>query len=166
MFNIIRFGKYDLLNPVVRLDGFNKTGVSFNLEQQLTDDIGAFARTGWSQGQYEAFEFTDINKTASIGISVTGKRWDRPDDTLGLAFVVNDASAAAKRFFAAGGVGILVGDGTLIHSGPENIVETYYKLPVLPHTDLSLDYQFVANPAYNQERGPVSIFGVRVHVEF
>jgi len=146
--------------------GHNKAGFSLNLEQQVTDDIGAFARAGWAQGQYEAFEFTDINKTAAIGVSVAGKRWDRPDDTVGLAFVVNDASSAAKRFFAAGGLGILVGDGTLIHSSPENIIETYYKIPVFAHADVSLDYQFINNPGYNSDRGPVSVFGVRLHVQF
>ena len=78
---------------------------------------------------------------------------------------MNDASGAAKRFFAAGGLGILVGDGQLIHSGPEYIVETYYNVAVVTCAKLALDYQFVGHPAYNRDRGPVSIFGLRIHGE-
>jgi len=144
----------------------NKSGFSLNLEQQLADDIGMFARAGWSHGQFEAFEFTDINKTISLGLSLTGQRWGRSDDTFGVAVAVNNASSAAKRFFAAGGLGILVGDGQLVHSGPESILETYYSLAVVSSAKLTLDYQFIKNPAYNRDRGPVSVFGVRAHIEF
>jgi high affinity Mn2+ porin len=144
----------------------NRAGVSLNLEQQLTEGLGVFAKAGWSQGAFEAFEFTDINKTVSLGLSVTGTRWGRPDDTVGVAMAVNDASTLAKQFFAAGGPGILVGDGQLVHSGPESIVETYYSVAVFKFAKLSLDYQFVNHPAYNRDRGPVSIFGFRAHGEF
>jgi high affinity Mn2+ porin len=144
----------------------NRAGVSLNLEQQLIEGLGVFAKAGWSQGAFEAFEFTDINKTVSLGLSVAGTRWGRPDDTVGVAVAVNDASGAAKQFFAAGGLGILVGDGQLIHSGPEYILETYYNVAVFKFAKLSLDYQFVDHPAYNRDRGPVSIFGFRAHGEF
>jgi high affinity Mn2+ porin len=143
-----------------------KIGFSFNLEQQVADDLGIFARTGWTRGQYEAFDFTDINKTLSFGGSLGGTSWGRADDRLGLAFVVNDASRAAKRFFAVGGLGVLAGDGQLLHSGPEKIIETYYSLAAFSFARLSLDYQFIVNPAYNRDRGPVSVVAVRVHAEF
>jgi len=172
-----RMGSYDEATQIALHTGMpadiaavrkthNKAGVSLNLEQQITEDFGVFGRAGWSQGRFEAFEFTDINKTISLGLSLAGKRWDRPEDTVGVAVAVNDASAAAKRFFAAGGLGILVGDGRLIRSGPESIVETYYNFAVFKGAKLTLDYQFVNNPAYNRDRGPVSIFGVRAHAEF
>jgi hypothetical protein len=130
-----RMGSYNEATAIVLQTGLpadiaavrkshNKSGFSLNLEQQLADDIGMFERAGWSQGQYEAFEFTDINKTVSFGLSLTGQRWGRPDDTVGVALAVNEASSAAKRFFAAGGLGILVGDGRLLRSGPESIFET------------------------------------------
>jgi high affinity Mn2+ porin len=148
------------------LTSHNKGGFSFNLEQQTADDFGVFARTGWTQGQYQAFDFTDINKTLSLGGSLGGTRWGRADDRLGLAFVINDASHAAKQFFAVGGLGILAGDGQLLHSGPEQIIETYYSLAAFSFARLSLDYQFIVNPAYNRDRGPVSVFGIRAHAEF
>jgi high affinity Mn2+ porin len=141
-------------------------GVSLNLEQQLAEGLGLFARAGWSQGQFEAFDFTDMNKTISLGLSVNGARWGRPDDTVGVAMAVNGASGDARRFFGAGGLGILVGDGQLIHSGAEYILETYYNVAVFTFAKLSLDYQFVDHPAYNRDRGPVSIVGFRAHGEF
>ena len=144
----------------------NRAGVSLNLEQQITEDLGAFARAGWTQGRYEAFDFTDINQTVSLGASVSGRLWDRPDDSFGLALARNNASNAARRFFAAGGLGILVGDGRLSRSGAELIAETYYSIAVFGSAKVSIDYQYVNNPAYNRDRGPVSVFGVRVHAEF
>jgi high affinity Mn2+ porin len=172
-----RMGSYNAATEIAQQTGMpadiaavraahNKVGFNFNLEQQIADDLGAFARAGWSQGQYEAFEFTDINKTFSLGLSLTGKRWSRDEDTVGLAYVINDASSAAKRFFANGGLGILVGDGTLIHSGPENIIEAYYNWAVVGALKLTADYQFIVNPGYNTDRGPVSVFGLRAHVQF
>jgi high affinity Mn2+ porin len=172
-----RMGSYDEATAIALQTGqaadiagvratHNRGGVSLNLEQQVASDLGVFARAGWAQGSYEAFEFTDIDKTVSLGGSLDGTRWGRADDRVGLAFVVNDASSAAKQFFAAGGLGILVGDGQLLHSGPEQIVETYYSLAAFSFAKLSLDYQFVVNPGYNRDRGPVSIFGVRFHAEF
>src|SRR5215475_9908635 len=107
-------------------------GVSLNLEQQLAEGLGLFARAGWSQGQFEAFDFTDINRTISLGLSINGARWGRPDDTVGVAMAVNGASGDARQFFGAGGLGILVGDGQLIHSGSEYILETYYSVAIFP----------------------------------
>jgi high affinity Mn2+ porin len=53
----------------------------------------------------------------------------------------------------------------LPHPGPEQIVETYYAFPLFAAT-LTLDYQFIVNPAYNRDRGPVSVISARMHAEF
>jgi high affinity Mn2+ porin len=172
-----RMGAYDQATAVALQTGtpaniaavrsmHDRGGLSLNLEQQIVEDFGVFARAGWNQGQYEAYDFTDINKTLSFGGSLGGARWDRADDRVGLAFAINDASRAAKQFFAAGGLGILVGDGQLLHSGPEQIIETYYSFAAFSFARLALDYQFIVNPAYNRDRGPVSVFGIRAHAEF
>src|SRR6202035_2819805 len=108
----------------------------------------------------------DINQTVSLGSSVSGRLWDRADDSFGIALARNNASTAARRFFAAGGLGILVGDGKLFRSGGELIAETYYSIAVFGAAKMSIDYQFINNPAYNRDRGPVSVFGFRVHAEF
>ena len=111
-------------------------------------------------------EFSDIDRTLSAGLSLTGKRWGRAGDTVGLAGVVNQASSQRLAFLNAGGLGILAGDGSLAHSGAEQILETYYSLALLKVAHLTFDYQFIANPAYNRDRGPVSVLGARLHAQF
>ena len=144
----------------------SRAGVSLNLEQQLLSDLGMFGRAGGAGGNVEVYEFTDIDRTLSVGLSMKGRRWGRADDTVGLAAIDNGISATRERFLNAGGLGILVGDGRLPHPGAEQILETYYQLAVVPWAQLALDYQYVVNPAYNTDRGPVSIVGVRVHAQF
>jgi high affinity Mn2+ porin len=143
-----------------------RAGASLNLEQQLTPDLGAFARLGKAAGNVESYEFTDIDRTASAGLSLQGTRWHRADDTLGVTAINNDISAARERYLNAGGLGILVGDGRLPHPSPEQIVETYYELAVLKGAHLSIDYQWISHPAYNRDRGPVSVVALRLHAQF
>jgi high affinity Mn2+ porin len=143
----------------------SRPGVALNIEQELTADLGTFARASWNDGTQEAFEFTDINHSLSAGLSLAGKRWSRDQDTLGLAFVINGLSTAARRYFAAGGLGVLIGDGQLPDYGLEKIVETYYSAHLLEGLTVSADFQYVVNPAYNGDRGPISIFGLRIHAE-
>jgi high affinity Mn2+ porin len=144
----------------------SRLGASLGLEQQLSSDLGMFARVGKAAGNVEAYEFTDIDRTVSVGLSMKGPRWSRPHDTVGLAVIVNGISAARERYLNAGGLGILVGDGELPHPGSERIVESYYDVAVLSQVHLTLDYQWVDHPAYNLDRGPVSIGAVRLHVQF
>jgi high affinity Mn2+ porin len=143
-----------------------RDGISLNLEQQLTTNLGMFARLGDAGGNVEAYEFTDIDYTGSMGLSVSGGLWHRPGDTVGVAGVVNAASRDLRQYLAAGGLGILIGDGKLPRTGHEDILETYYELAAVSALHLTFDYQWVANPAYNRDRGPVSIFAIRIHVEF
>jgi high affinity Mn2+ porin len=144
----------------------SRGGVSFNMEQEVADGAGVFVRAGFADGSVEPYEFADIDRTFAAGVSLSGKRWGRADDTVGLAGVVNGISRAHELFLADGGTGILVGDGQLPHPGLERIVETYYDLAAYGPAHVSLDYQFVGNPAYNRDRGPVSIFAARLHAQF
>ncbi len=104
----------------------SRPGVSVNLEQQLTQDLGLFARAGWADGNVEPWDFTDIDRTVSAGLSLSGRQWGRPDDTVGVAGVVNGISGVHEAFFNAGGLGILIGDGHLPNPGLEKIFEAYY----------------------------------------
>jgi len=142
-----------------------KGGISMNLEQQLVENVGFFARAGWADGHKEPYEFTDVDRTIAAGLSISGKMWGRDDDTLGIAGVVNQISNAHQAFLNAGGLGILVGDGQLPHPGNEGIFETYYSFPWFA-SKITLDYQLIVNPAYNRDRGPVSVFGVRAHTQY
>lgn len=144
----------------------SRGGVSLNLEQQITADLGAFVRAGLANGDIEPYDFTDVDRTAAAGLSLNGKQWGRPDDTVGLAGVVNGISKVHQEFLNDGGLGILVGDGMLPHPGSEQIIETYYSYALSASTHLTADYQFVANPGYNEDRGPVNVFSGRVHWQF
>ncbi len=145
----------------------NRPGAALNLEQPLTDDLGIFARLSVANGHYEAFDFTDIDQSAAIGLSLKGTRWNRSDDVVGAAFVVNEASRDRLDFFRAGGLGILVGDGAgqPARAGPEQIFETYYDVAVTKWLNVTADYQLVNHPAYNVGRGPIHVFGFRLHAQ-
>lgn len=144
----------------------SRPGASMNLEQQVTDTIGVFARAGRADGNTEPWDFTDIDQTVAGGVSLSGNQWGRPDDTLGSAVAFNGISKIHKEWFNDGGMGILIGDGQLPKYGLEKIFETYYSFAITPALKLSLDYQFVADPGYNPQRGPVSIGAVRLHAQF
>jgi len=144
----------------------SRPGVALNVEQELAHDLGLFARASVNDGSKESYEFTDINRSVSGGISLQGQRWGRAEDTAGFAAAVNGISSAARRYFAAGGLGVLVGDGRLPDYGLEKVVETYYCARFGEHAAVTVDDQFVVNPAYNRDRGPVNVFGLRLHAEF
>lgn len=139
-------------------------GLTLNFEQELASDLGVFARMGMNGGKKEAYEFTDMNRSISGGLSLQGTRWGRPDDRVGVAGAVNALSSDAKAYFSAGGIGVLIGDGQLNY-GHEKIFETYYSAALTKNLKLSFDYQHVTNPAYNRDRGPFSIYAVRLHAE-
>ena len=144
----------------------SRTGVSLNLEQPLTDDLGLFARAGWTQGDREPYEFTDIDRTLAAGLSLSGKRWMRDDDTVGFALQHDAASNIHQEYLALGGLGILIGDGQLPHPGDERSLEAYYSWAAAKHLKLTADYQYFQNPAFDRDRGPVSVFSLRLHAQY
>lgn len=143
----------------------SRAGVAINIEQELTSEFGLFARASANDGPKEAYEFTEINRSLTAGLQLKGTSWAREDDRVGVAAVVNALSHPAQDYFTAGGMGILIGDGRLRY-GRENIVELYYSMHPLPAVALSIDWQHIGNPAYNRDRGPVSVYGLRLHAEF
>lgn len=141
-----------------------KYGLGINLEQEIGKDVGAFARLGWNDGRNQIWEFTDVDRTASAGISLKGELWRRPGNTMGVAAIVNGISGAHRQFLGRGGLGLTVGDGRLNYAN-EKILETYYSIPTRWNVSVSPDFQLVANPAYNRDRGPAPIFALRLHWE-
>jgi len=142
-----------------------KHGFVFNLEQSVARDMGVFARLSWNDGQTEMFSYTEVERSVQLGASLSGDRWGRHGDTLGIAWTVNGLSAAHRAYLAAGGTGFLVGDGKLDYR-PETLSEIYYSVPLAKAAWLTADWTHIANPAYNADRGPVNVFGVRIHAEF
>lgn len=146
--------------------GGSKTGIGLNLEQQITDDIGIFARAGFNDGKHVTWAFTEIDQTIQAGLNIKGTQWKRSEDVAGIAGVLNGISSDHQAFLKAGGYGFIIGDGNLNY-GHESILEAYYNAKLFDHVWLTFDYEFVHNPGYNKDRsGPVNVFGVRGHVEF
>jgi high affinity Mn2+ porin len=158
-------------NPALDLDiaatrtGRLKYGYVFNVEQAITDDIGLFGRWSWNNGKTEIMSFTDIDASLSLGTSIKGTKWGRPGDVIGLGGAINALSDDHRDFIAAGGLGPLIGDGQLNYR-KERILETYYAFALTKQLTLTADYQFITNPAYNADRGPVHVFSGRFHGEF
>ena len=143
-----------------------KYGYYLNLQQEITDDIGIFSRWSWNDGRTEIMAFTDIDASLSLGTSIKGTAWGRPDDRIGVAGALNMVSQDHIAYFAAGGLGPLVGDGQLPHYIPEKVFETYYALQVVKGLIATADYQLLISPAYNADRGPVHVFSGRLHASF
>jgi high affinity Mn2+ porin len=143
----------------------SKTGIAANLEQEILPGVGVFARAGFTRGDLEPYAFTDADKTLAGGVSLSGLLWGRPGDTVGIAGIFNTISNSHQAYLAAGGTTALIGDGALPHPGPEKIMEAYYSLPIASW-QLTADYQFITNPAYNRDRGPVSVVATRLHTQF
>jgi high affinity Mn2+ porin len=143
-----------------------KPGIVFNAEQQILPDLGAFLRASLDDGHKEVYEFTEINRSVSGGLSLKGATWDRPDDTVGLAGVISGISSDARAYLAAGGLGNLIGDGRLPSYAPEKVLELFYSAAIVEGISFSVDYQRIENPAYDSVRGPADIMGFRIHAEF
>lgn len=147
-----------------RHPGTLKYGFGISTEQELTKDLGVFARLGWSDGKTESFAFTAIDRLATGGISITGQPWHRPFDAVATELTVSGLSAVHAEYLALGGFDFLIGDGRLQYA-PEYVSETYYSARLFPGFFASFDLQHVANPAYNRDRGPVWIESIRLHWE-
>ena len=160
-----------LNNPALNLDIAGtreqrfKYGYVLNFEQAVTDDIGLFGRWSWNDGKSEIMAFTDIDSSLSLGASIKGIRWNRPDDVIGIGGAINGLSKDHRDYIAAGGLGVLIGDGALNYRN-ERIFESYYAFALNKSLTFTADYQFIVNPAYNADCGPVSIFSGRLRGAF
>jgi len=183
--NTARMGVYDDALAIAAADnavpnivaddreGRHKHGFGLNAEQPLADDgdTGLFMRLGWNDGKTETFAFTEVDRVASLGAQIAGRRWHQPDSRLGVALVSEALSGPHRDYLAAGGCGFLLCDGRLNY-GHEQILEAYYRIervwPERPalHWQLSPDFQYIVNPGYNRDRGPVRFWALRLHLEY
>ncbi|TDX01631.1 carbohydrate porin [Dinghuibacter silviterrae] len=143
----------------------NKKGWGLSANQNIDDNVGVFLRASWNDGKTGTWAFTEIDQSASAGVQVLGKLWKRPNDVVGGAFVLNGISSGHQDYLKAGLTGFMLGDGNLNY-GHEGVAEFYYSARLFAHVFLSADYQWCKNPGYNRDRGPVSIYGFRGHIEF
>jgi high affinity Mn2+ porin len=146
--------------------GRSKYGFGLNVEHAFSENVGMMLRAGWNDGTHETWMFTEIDQSISSALVLDGSLWRRSGDVFGMALILNGISQDHLDYLKAGGYGFFIGDGKLNYS-LESIAEAFYSISI-PETHLSIsaDYQFVLNPAYNADRGPVHVLGMRAHVAF
>jgi high affinity Mn2+ porin len=143
-----------------------KVGLGINAEQNIADGIGVFGRAMYSDGKTEVDAFDSADRDVSLGVIAKGKLWRRPLDLTGIAVAATWISAAHIRYLALGGIDAFIGDGRLPHPAAEELFEVFYSYNFFKAIWLAADYQFLAHPAYNADRGPENVFSGRIHAEF
>ena len=144
--------------------GTLKYGFGISADQELFKDVGVFGRLGWNDGKTESFVFTAIDRLATIGVSVGGSRWKRPDDVVASEITIAGLSAVHAQYLAMGGLDFLIGDGALRY-GPETIWESYYSARLFRGFFATVGADHVDHPAYNRDRGPLWVGTLRLHLE-
>ena len=142
-----------------------KYGVGINLEQELTDNLRVYGRFGWNEGQHESYAYTEVDQTINLGGDYSGRAWGRANDKLGLTFGSNAIKRDHQAYLKMGGLGFLLGDGNLNYAR-EDTLESYYTMHTWRGLSYALDMQYITHPGYNQDRGPVLVESVRMHVDF
>jgi hypothetical protein len=142
-----------------------KMGIGINMEQGITDDIGVFFRGMYSDGKTEVYSYTSADRSISFGAAMKGIRWGRRKDTLGIGYAQSWISSQHVAYLNMGGVDGFIGDGK-INYRPDQVADIYYQWHAISSTWVTFDYQHLANPAFNADRGPVDIYNARIHFEF
>jgi high affinity Mn2+ porin len=160
----------DHVTPTPEVDatakqGTIKYGFGVNFEQELWKDFYAFGRWGWNEGKHESFCYTEDNEGVELGLYSRGTNWHRSLDRAGVAFVSSGLSKAHQAYLGYGGLGFILGDGALNY-GRENIEEVFYTTHVWRGVFLAADVQHINNPGMNRARGPLTVPGIRLHLEF
>ena len=147
--------------------GRTKYGFGLNIEQPLANngETGLFARAGWANGTNSAWSYTEVDRQASMGLQVSGRNWGRTDDGFGIAVAAEGLTGSHRHYLEEGGIGMLIGDGALNY-GLEKVFEAYYRIQLGRYVQLSPDFQYIENPGYNRDRGPVKVYGMRLHMSY
>jgi hypothetical protein len=143
----------------------DKFGVGLSFEQVVADGIGVFVRGMYSDGQSEVDAFNAADRSFAVGAVGRGPLWHRSFDVAGVGFGMSWISTSHAQYLALGGIDGFIGDGHL-RQAAEGVVEAFYSVNLLRAIWLTPDYQFLWNPGYNADRGPLHIVGGRVHAEF
>jgi hypothetical protein len=113
-----------------------------------------------------------VDRHASLGGQLSGVHWQRRDDRVGAGIVVEGLSGPHRDYLAAGGSGFLLGDGRLNYAH-EQIVESYYRAQwtwgegsAALRVQFGPDLQYIRNPGFNHDRGPVRFYALRLHLEY
>jgi high affinity Mn2+ porin len=139
--------------------------VGINIEQYIARDVGLFARGMYADGLTEVDAFDPADRSFHLGAVAKGTLWDRPFDVTGMGLGFSWISAVHAAYLKLGGIDAFVGDGDL-RRAEESVFDVFYSVNFLKAVWVTADYQFIRNPGFNADRGPVHVLGGRVHAEF
>lgn len=150
-----------------------KAGWGLAISAPTGEDSGIFLRTSRNDGATETYAFTEIDQQLAVGGQFSGKRWDRAQDRWGWGLSQNELSETHRAYLALGGLGAFLGDGRLNYA-PERVFESWYRWTLASvsagsrriDSALTLGFQYLQNPGYNQDRGPAQVYSLRWHSEF
>jgi high affinity Mn2+ porin len=148
-----------------RAPGRSKYGFGLNLEQEIGSGVGVFLRAGWNDGKTESWAFTEIERTLALGATVRGDPWKRPRDLFGVAVALNGINGDHRDYLSAGGLGVMLGDGSL-HASTEEVLDAFYRASLASFAAVTFEVEHYRNPAFNRDRGPLTVFGLRLHADF
>ena len=144
----------------------DRTGVSLNLEQQLTETMGMFLRAGWADGNIEPWDFTDVDRTVSGGVAINGKTWDGRTTRSALPASSMVSPPTTKPISLPAALASSSATARCRTTASNRSSRLITAMPSRTTTKVTFDYQFIANPGYNADRGPVNAFAGRFHSTF
>jgi high affinity Mn2+ porin len=71
----------------------------------------------------------------------------------------------AVNGWSAERAGVLLGDGRLTY-GAEQILEAYHRVQVGEFIQLTPDIQHIWNPGYSRDRGPATVYALRINARY
>ena len=149
-----------------RAEGRIKYGLVASANQELmASGLGLFSRLSWNDGHTESWSYSEVDRSAALGVAADGAWWRREGDSAGIAAVASGLSNPHRRYLAAGGTGFILGDGALDYR-TEFVGEVYYRARLNQNFAVTGTWQPVINPGYNRARGPIQFFALRTHAAF
>ncbi len=143
----------------------NKVGIGGFAEQYIAKGIGVFGRAMYADGKTEVDAYTSSDRSATAGVLAKGALWSRPRDVAGVGYNASWISDVHAQYLGMGGVDGFVGDGR-INARAEEALDLFYSVNLHRTFWLAGDYQNIANPGFNKDRGPVNIISFKLHGEF
>jgi len=141
----------------------NKVGAGVDISYELSEHSGLFLRYSQSDGLHEDYGYTQCDGSLNGGAMLGMKLINRPTDKLGICASLNTLTKGHQQFLKDGGLGFMLGDGTLNYA-PESVFETFYLIDFNGHCFITFNYQYAHNIGYNSDRKNVHFLGIRLNL--
>lgn len=133
-------------------------GFGVSIDQKVTDAVGVWFRAGEQRKQVARFD-----RHLSLGASINGAAFGRPDDTIGLGVGTSRTGKVYRDYKKSQDAGF--------KGSAETYMEAYYSFAVGGAAEnsgfhITPDIQYVTNPGGDSNAGNLFIYGVRLQTFF